>query len=156
MNQLNDKNQPKVMAVASSGGHWIQLMRLRPAFAGCEMIYVTAQPDPPEDLGDAKLYRIGDANRWNKWRLLKLLPQVIRIVIRERPDVVISTGAAPGAFAIWIGKLIGARTLWIDSVANAQTMSMSGKLVKRWATMTLSQWPDVAEAEGVGYQGAVL
>lgn len=144
------------MAVASSGGHWIQMMRLRPAFTGCEMVYVSAQPNPQEDLGDAKFYRIVDANRWNKWQLLKLLPRMIKILIQERPDVVISTGAAPGAFAIWIGKLLGARTLWIDSVANAETMSMSGKLVKGWATRTLSQWPDVAEAEGVGYEGNVL
>ena len=156
MGKGSQRDRPKILAVASSGGHWIQLLRLRPAFEGAEVVYVTAQVNPNEDLGSSKLYRIGDANRWNKWRLLKLLPNIIWIVWRESPDVVISTGAAPGAFAVWIGRLLGIRTLWVDSIANAQQMSMSGRLVKKWATFTLSQWPDVAEREGVSYRGAVL
>ena len=146
----------KVLAVASSGGHWVQLMRLRPAFEGCEMVYVTSQSSPRENLGEAKLYRIIDANRWNKGRLAMLLPRLLWLLMKERPNVIISTGAAPGALAVIFGKFLGARTLWVDSIANAQTLSMSGRLVRKWATQTLSQWPDVAEREGVAYRGAVL
>ena len=146
----------RVLAIASSGGHWVQLMRLRPAFEGCDMVYVTAQSNPREDLGGAKLYRIIDANRWNKGRLARLAPRVLWLLLKERPDVIVSTGAAPGALAVIFGRLIGARTLWVDSIANAERLSMSGKLVRKWATLTLSQWPDVAAAEGVAYRGAVL
>lgn len=147
---------PKVMAVASSGGHWVQLLRLQNAFTGCEMIYVTAQSEPKEDLSNAKLHTIPDANRWNKRRLLALLPRLMRLVWTERPDVIISTGAAPGLLAMVFGRMIGCRCLWLDSIANAQELSLSGKLSKRVAHVTLSQWKDVAERENVLYRGAVL
>ena len=46
--------------------------------------------------------------------------------MRLRPDVVITTGAAPGYFAVRIGKLLGARVVWVDSIANAEELSLSG------------------------------
>ena len=48
------------------------------------------------------------------------------------------TGAAPGYFAIRIGKLLGARTLWIDSIANAEELSMGGQLVAEKADLVLT------------------
>jgi hypothetical protein len=52
--------------------------------------------------------------------------------------------------------MLGARTIWVDSVANAEEMSMSGKLARRFAHLWLSQWEHVAGAEGAEYAGAVL
>ncbi len=34
---------PKVLAISSGGGHWVQLLRLRPAFAGCDVTYATVR-----------------------------------------------------------------------------------------------------------------
>ena len=45
------------------------------------------------------------------------------VVLRERPDVVVSTGAAPGYFALRFGRLFGARTLWLESIANVEELS---------------------------------
>jgi UDP-N-acetylglucosamine:LPS N-acetylglucosamine transferase len=78
------------------------------------------------------------------------------IVLRVRPDVVISTGAAGGYFAIRIARLIGARTVFIDSVANTRQLSISARLARKVADVVLSQWPSVAEKNGVQYRGAVL
>ena len=30
-------DRPKILAIASGGGHWIQLLRLRPAFSGADV-----------------------------------------------------------------------------------------------------------------------
>jgi hypothetical protein len=62
----------------------------------------------------------------------------------------------PGLFAIVIGKKLGARTVWVDSIANAEELSMSGVLARPHASMWLSQWPAVAEANGAEYAGSVL
>jgi hypothetical protein len=78
------------------------------------------------------------------------------VIAVTRPDVIISTGAAPGYLAIRIGKLTGARTLFLDSIANAEDLSMSARLAVRHADQTLSQWESVAEAKGVAYWGAVV
>jgi hypothetical protein len=76
--------------------------------------------------------------------------------VRTRPDVVVSTGAAPGYFALRIGKILGARTVWIDSIANAEALSRTGTLVRPWADLWLTQWPHLAADGGPAYAGSVL
>jgi hypothetical protein len=62
----------------------------------------------------------------------------------------------PGLVGIAIARLFGVQTLWIDSVANAEVLSASGKLARRIAHTTVSQWEHVAAQEGVGFQGRIL
>ena len=78
------------------------------------------------------------------------------VVLRVRPDVVISTGAAPGFFALRFGKLLGARTVWVDSIANAEQMSLAGELARPYSDLWLTQWPHVAEVAGAQFKGSVL
>ena len=73
-----------------------------------------------------RFYVVNDANRWNKIAVLKAALRLTRIIWIERPDIVASTGAAPGYLALLLGRLIGARTIWLDSVANVDELSMSG------------------------------
>jgi hypothetical protein len=73
-----------------------------------------------------------------------------------RPDLIVSTGAAPGAIALAIGKLHGAKVVWVDSVANAEKLSMSGRLCSLFADLCLTQWPHLASERGPHYAGAVL
>jgi len=146
----------KILAVASGGGHWVQLQRLRPAFAGEHVIYVTVDKAYRADIGTAPLYVVNDATRWSKWSLVKLALRIAWIIMKERPDIVVTTGAAPGYFAVMFGKLSGARTAWIDSMANVEQLSMAGRKAGRWADRWLTQWPALAKPGGPTYEGAVL
>lgn len=74
----------------------------------------------------------------------------------ERPEVIISTGAAPGYLGLRIGKWFGARTIWIDSIANAEKLSLSGQLVRNCADLWLTQWPHLARQDGPLFRGSVL
>ena len=146
----------KILAVASGGGHWVQLQRLRPAFVGEHVIYVTVDKAYRADIGTARLYVVNDATRWSKLSLVKLAVRIAWIIVKERPDVVVTTGAAPGYFAVMFGKLSGARTAWIDSMANVEQLSMAGRKAGRWTDRWLTQWPSLAEPGGPSYEGAVL
>jgi UDP-N-acetylglucosamine:LPS N-acetylglucosamine transferase len=145
-----------VLAVASSGGHWTQLLRVIPAFTSCEVVFVTVLKSYRPQFPKNRFYLVNDANRWNKLRLVTLALKVAWIMGKERPDVVISTGAAPGYFALLLGRLFGARTIWIDSITNIERLSMSGSLVGRYADLWLTQWPHLAKAGGPRYGGAIL
>jgi hypothetical protein len=70
--------------------------------------------------------------------------------------VVITTGAAPGYFAVRIGKLLGARVVWLDSVANAGELSMSGRKAGSFVDLWLTQWPHLARDKGPACHGSVL
>ncbi|MGE5271164.1 MAG: hypothetical protein ACM3JG_16000 [Thiohalocapsa sp.] len=146
----------KILAVASSGGHWLQLLRLRPAFAGHHVVYVTTQADDSLLVPARDIRVVPDASRRSKGRMLLLLVRMLAIVLRERPDVVISTGAAPGYFAIRFGRYIGARTLWLDSIANVEKCSLAGMLARPYADLMLTQWPHLAQPQGPSYRGRVL
>jgi Oligosaccharide biosynthesis protein Alg14 like len=169
----------RVLAVASGGGHWIQLRRLRPAWAGCAVTYVTTRPGYRDEVarevgemtGDAgegggpapRFLTVPDANRWQKLRLVRQLAAIAWIVLRTRPHAIVTTGAAPGYFAIRIGRLLGARTVWVDSIANAEELSLSGRQAGPHADLWLTQWEHLAlpkgaapAARGPHYRGAVL
>lgn len=146
----------RVLCVASGGGHWVQLLRLREAWSMHEAIYVSVQPAYAQEVAGARFHCIQDATRWDRLKLLWMVLQLAWIVLRVRPQVVITTGAAPGVAALRLGKWLGARTVWIDSIANVEQMSMSGSKVGGFADLWLTQWPQLARPEGPHHEGAVL
>lgn len=146
----------RVLAVSSGGGHWIELMRLRQALSTHKVHYVTVQRSYAADVEGSEFSVVSDATRWSPLKLLVLFFGLLRIVILNRPEAVISTGAAPGLFAIAIGKMIGARTIWIDSLANVDELSKSGQLAGHFADLWLTQWESLARPEGPDYAGKVL
>lgn len=148
----------KVVAVASGGGHWVQLLRLRPAFADAQVSYVSVSAAYETDLdpGDVhSFHAVTDATEWQRLKMIQLFLQLGWVMVRVRPRVVITTGAAPGLLALAWGRAIGARTMWIDSIANVENLSKSGRLARRFAHRVLTQWPELA-GDGVDYEGAVL
>ena len=146
----------KVLAVASGGGHWVQLRRVIPALDDHRVIYLTIHPTYRTDVPDAKVHVVNDATRWDRIGSIRMALRILWVVLRERPDVVLTTGAAPGYFAILFGRLIGARTIWLDSIANVEHVSMSGQMVRRYAHLWLTQWPHLARPEGPEFAGRVF
>lgn len=142
--------------IASAGGHWQQLMLMRPAFAHQNVHYATTLAGLADAFEATPATRIPDCNRNTPLRVIWCSLRIAALLIRLRPHVILSTGALPGIIAIALGRLIGARTLWVDSVANAEELSFSGKIARRVAHETLSQWQATAERAGVGYAGSVL
>ena len=151
------EHRPKILAISSGGGHWVQLLRLRPAFEGCEVVYATVLEGYRADLGEVAEFRvIPDSNRSNKLDLIRSAWSIFWLVLRLRPDVVVSTGAAPGYFGVRFGKWLGARVVWVDSVANAEELSMSGAKAGSFVDLWLTQWPHLARQNGPHCFGSVL
>jgi hypothetical protein len=88
--------------------------------------------------------------------LVRTAGQLAWIMWTEKPDIVISTGAAPGYLALRLGRLINAKTIWLDSIANVDQLSLSGLRVGRYADLWLTQWPHLAKPEGPHYGGSVI
>lgn len=159
------KKTPHVMAIASGGGHWVQLCRLIPAWDGCNVTYVTTTEGfrdqvmaTAKERGQPRpaYYVVTEANRWQKLKLIRALLRTVFILLKVRPDVVITTGAAPGYFALRLGKILGCRTVWIDSIANAEALSLAGQKAGGHSDLWLTQWEHLASENGPRYEGAVL
>jgi UDP-N-acetylglucosamine:LPS N-acetylglucosamine transferase len=148
----------KMALVASAGGHLTQLMKLRPLWLGRSVFFVTTL-----DIGQSKLrddgpvYVVGESNRQQPIQTLRVLFRCLRTLFHERPTVILSTGAAAGFIMCFFGKLLGAKIIWLDSIANARRLSMSGRMIRPFADLILSQWPDVAaKYPKVQYVGALI
>ena len=150
------KRRNKILAVASGGGHWIELLRVTHGIGNAEIVYVTVRRDYGGDVPGARLRVVNDATRWNRLAVLFLALRVLIIMLRERPAAVLTTGAAPGYFAVRFGKWLGARTIWLDSIANVERLSLSGQRIGRYADLWLTQWPHLARPEGPHFLGGVL
>lgn len=146
----------KVLAAASAGGHWEQMMLLRPMLEQFDVHFATTHPDLPKRAGIANATILPDCNQNQPLKSLACLAAAARLVLRFRPDVVVSTGAAPGFFCIALARLIGARTLWIDSVANAEQLSMCGKLSRIFSTRCITQWEHLERDGRPGFAGSLL
>jgi len=148
--------RPRLLVGASGGGHWIELLRLRPAFEGFDVAYVSTFDSHASIVSQHRYYAVPDASRFSPRGFLPILIRALVILLREKPHAIVTTGSAPMLPFILLGRLFGAKTLWIDSVANSEHISTSGRIAKRLAHRCIPQWPEVAEIEHLEYWGKII
>ncbi len=146
----------KILAVASGGGHWTQMMRLKEVFDGHDVVFVGVKEMYRSDIEPHRFHAVDDVSRLHKRAIVTTVAKLMYIVFKEKPDVVMTTGSLPGLITIFFGKLFGARTIWIDSIANVERLSLSGKTARLFADHWLTQWPHLATPDGPAYFGSVL
>ena len=144
--------------VASAGGHLSQLLKIVQPVEKYEAFVVTTSEAVRENLTRlGKVHVVGECNRQHGLRVVKVFLKCLGILRRERPDAVLSTGAAAGCMCCFLGKLMGARVIWVDSITNVERLSLSGRMVRHIADLFLVQWPELANRyPGTQYVGAVV
>jgi len=152
-------NSIKICLAASAGGHLSQILKLTDSWQGYETFCVTTTSVVQEKLQKyGKVYTVGECNREHSLRVILVLMRCMSVILQERPDVVISTGAAPGCITCFLGKLTRAKVIWVDSITNVERISLSGRLVRYIADLFLVQWPELAKQRhhNIEYAGAVV
>lgn len=146
----------KVFAVASVGGHWIQLLRIaKPLEKEFDVAYLSTHEKCGAMVDGHRFYKIPDFSRWDAYKVFPAFFKCISILRKEKPKMIITTGAAPGLVCILAGKCLGIKSVWIDSIANVAHLSFSGKIASKIATRTYTQW-EVLKDSQTFYAGNVL
>lgn len=138
----------KACFVASSGGHWEELMCLRPIADEHDTFYVTEAGGQAKDSSLENVYLVPQINRRQKdflWRFLKLMLSAGRIMLREKPKVVITTGALISFPFCLYAKLLGAKVVYLETFARVHDRSLTGRLVYPLADLFLVQWESLLE-----------
>jgi UDP-N-acetylglucosamine:LPS N-acetylglucosamine transferase len=147
----------KILAIASPGGHWIQLNKICNAMESrFDIVYATPTAQYGSANSQRKVHNITDASADSKLKLIPLAFQLLMIMLKERPTAIISTGAAPGAIAVLIAKFLPIKTIWVDSIANVAKLSRSGEMVKKHANLVITQWEPLSDGKTIQYKGSVL
>jgi len=145
----------KILAIASKGGHWVQLLRITKALNHCDIAYVSTYSRLSETVKEHPFYTILDGDRNAIFRLLQTLFIMFKIIYKTQSDIIITTGSAPALMGIIAGKIMGKKTIWIDSIANVEKVSTSGRIAHYFANRVYTQWPDLANSKFL-FNGNIL
>lgn len=139
----------KICFAASSGGHYEQLMMLKPLMEKYDSFIITEKTSYDTSVEGVRTYTMKQVNR----KELSFLPRMIintfrslRIYMKEKPDVVISTGVLAMIPMCLIAKKFGKKKLiFIESFAKVTSATQTGKLLYRYADRFYVQWPQMKE-----------
>ncbi|MBT1179924.1 PssD/Cps14F family polysaccharide biosynthesis glycosyltransferase [Bifidobacterium vespertilionis] len=137
------RTSPKLCFAASSGGHYEQLMMLKPLMQQYDSFVLTEKTQYKAKAKGEKTYYVEQINRKEKTVLLKLVVNAFRclgIFIKERPDVIICTGVLAMLPMCLLMKLFGRKLIYIESFAKVTSATESGKLLYRFADQFYVQW----------------
>ena len=134
----HDKNRGKISIVSSCGGHLTEVRMLKPAYEKYEHFYVLNDVVTlPEDM-KGRTYFIRHSER--DWLFLVNLWEAWRILCKERPNLILSTGAGPAVPFALVGKLFGIPTLFIETFTRVTEPSLAGRIMYYLADRFFYQW----------------
>lgn len=143
----------RVMFVCSSGGHLSQLLQLRPWWEHHDRSWVSFRTeDVISSLAGERLTFGHHPTTRNIPNLVRNLGLAVRLLLRERPDVIVSTGAGLAVPFFWIGRLLGCRTVFIEVYDRFDSTTMTGRLCSKVSDLFLLQW----ETQLANYPDGVL
>ena len=137
------KDNIKVCLVGSSGGHLTHLYMLKPFWSTRERFWVTFDKEDARSLLKyEKLYPCYSPTNRSLNALIKN-PKIEWMVLRkERPDLIISSGAAVSVPFFYLGKLFGAKLIYVEVFDRIDKPTMSGKMVYPIADKFIVQWEE--------------
>ena len=142
----------KVCLVGSSGGHLTHLWMLKPFWKDKERFWVTFdKQDARSMLKEERMYPCYYPTNRNIKNLLKNTKLAWKILRKERPDVIISSGAAAAVPFFYLGKLFGAKTVYIEVFDRLDAPTLTGRLVRPVTDRFIVQWDEMLDV----YKGSI-
>lgn len=145
MSMLKKKNENlKICLVGSSGGHLTHLYMLKSFWENKERFWVTFDKTDANSIlkSEKKYYCYFPTNR-NIKNLLRNTFLAIKILKKEKPDLIISSGAAVAVPFFYIGKILGAKTIYIEVFDRIDKSTLTGKLVYPVTDKFIVQWEEM-------------
>ena len=133
----------KVCLVGSSGGHLTHLYMLKDFWKDKDRFWVTFdREDARSILKNEKVISCYYPTNRNIKNLIKNTFLAIRVLLKEKPDLIISSGAAVAVPFFYIGKILGAKLIYIEVFDRIDKPTVTGKLVYPIADKFIVQWEE--------------
>lgn len=140
---MKQSKKLKICFAASSGGHYEQLMMLKPLMVKYESFIVTEETLYDTKENGQKVYYLSQVNRKEKMFILHMIFNTfssIKIFLIEKPDAIICTGVLAMIPLCLITKIMGRKLIYIESFAKVTSATKTGKLLYRFADQFYVQW----------------
>lgn len=133
----------KICFAASSGGHYEQLLMLKPLMEKYDSFILTEKTLYKAETKDVKTYYLKQVNRKEKSFIPRMVYNAFssfKIYLKERPDFVICTGVLAMIPMCLLVKLTGGKLIYIESFAKVTSPTQTGKLLYKFADKFYVQW----------------
>lgn len=133
----------KICLISSSGGHYEQLLMLK-KIAEFSKVYIVTEKT--EFIKDSNNYYLNQINRKEKFLIFKMISLFFNstiIFLKEKPDIVISTGALMTIPTLLLAKIFKKKVIFIESFAKTSSPTKTGKLIYKIADVFIVQWPEL-------------
>ena len=140
----------KVIFASSSGGHLTELLKLEKLFEEYEYLLVTEKTDVTYKMKDKynmEFFKYGPNKNIFKyfWAIIYNIYISLKVVIKFKPDTIITTGAQVGGIMCFFGKLFGKKIIYIESLAKVDNLSITGRNVYLFADKFYVQWKNLCK-----------
>ena len=134
----------KICLVSSSGGHLTHLYMLKPFWEEYERCWVTFdKADAKSMLRNEKMYPCYYPTNRNFINLIRNTIVAVRVLLKEKPDLIISSGAAVAVPFFYVGKLLGSKLIYIEVFDRIDKSTLTGKLVYPVTDEFIVQWEEM-------------
>lgn len=134
----------KIALVGSSGGHLTHLKLLKSFWEKNDRFWVTFdKQDAQNILKKERRYNAFFPTNRNIKNLILNTFLAFKILYKERPDLIISSGAAVAVPFFYIGKLFGCKTIYIEVFDRIDKPTLTGRLVYPVTDRFIVQWPEM-------------
>lgn len=148
-----DDGSERVLLVGSGGGHLAQLMALQPWWGLRDRSWVCFDGSDARDLlAEERVSWAYSPTTRNVPNLVRNFFLAIRVLRRERPDVVVSTGAGVAVPFFLVARVLGILTVYVEVIDRVSSRTLTGRLVRPLSSAFCVQWPEQAEL----YPGSVV
>ena len=148
----------KICVACSAGGHLTEIMQLEEVFKRYDHFFVTYKnPDSEELTKMGKVYYIINPER-SVIKFVKNFFQAAVVLLKERPDVVITTGAGIVIPLCYLAKMAGKKIVYIESFCRIDKKSPVGRILYPVSDLFLIQWKELLGKYGskAKYAGRVF
>lgn len=140
--EMNDK-ELKVCLIGSSGGHLTHLYMLKPFWKNKNRFWVTFDKEDAKSLlENEKVYPCYYPTNRSIKALIKNLKVAYKVLKKEKPDLIISSGAAVAVPFFYIGKIMGAKLIYIEVFDRLDKPTMTGRMVYPITDKFIVQWEE--------------
>ena len=156
---LNVNKKMKLCLTCSAGGHLTEISQIYGCYSKYRRFFITFKREDTKELAKReKVYFVEDPSR-NPMNFIRCLFQTFSILRKEKPNVIISTGAGVAIPACFLGKFFfKSKVIFIESFCRIKEPSLSGKLIYPIADLFFVQWKSLLDFYGKKaiYRGSVV
>lgn len=132
------------------------MLQLKEFYSEYEHFFITFKRPDTESLAKKERVFFAELPRRNVTATLKSFFQTIKIIRKEKPDLVISTGADSGLVTSLVAKLMGKKVVFIESFCRPSKPGLSGKIVYHFADLFIYQWREMEKVYPRGIYGGSI